>query len=197
MGADPPDDAGHVTDVRRLSSRTVYRNAWMSVREDGVRRADGSAGIYGVVDRPLGVVVVARRRTESGTEQIHLVEQFRYPVGVRRWEFPAGTAPEGADLDARALADRELREETGLVARRLTHLATIDVAPGFCAQRSAIVVAEDLTEGKPNREHEEQDMRGRWWDRAEVVRAIRTGEICDAQTLAAWACVVSCDSPPA
>ncbi|MCP2178741.1 NUDIX domain-containing protein [Williamsia maris] len=186
-----------MTDVTRLSSRTVYRNAWMSVREDDVRRADGSAGIYGVVDRPLGVVVVARRPTASDDEQIYLVEQFRYPVGARRWEFPAGTAPDGMALEAVALADRELREETGLIAGRLTHLATIDVAPGFCAQRSAIVLAEDLVQGDPDREHEEQDMRGRWWDRSELTAAIGTGRICDAQTLAAWACVINRGSPPA
>lgn len=182
--------------MTRLSSRTVYRNAWMSVREDDVRRADGSAGIYGVVDRPLGVVVVARRPAAGG-EQIYLVEQFRYPVGARRWEFPAGTAPDGERLGAVALAARELREETGLVAGSLTHLATIDVAPGFCAQRSAVVLAEDLIEGEPDREHQEQDMRGRWWGGSEIAAAIETGKICDAQTLAAWACVVSRGSRPA
>ena len=179
-----------MTDVTRLSSRTVYRNAWMSVREDDIRRTDGSVGIYGVVDRPLGVVVVARRPA-SGGEEIYLVEQFRYPVGARRWEFPAGTAPDGVTLDAVALAARELREETGLVAGRLTHIATIDVAPGFCAQRSAVVLAEDLIDGEPDREHEEQDMTGRWWDRSEIGVAIAAGDICDAQTMAAWACVLS------
>ena len=38
--------------VRTTSSREVYRNPWLRVREDTVERDDGSHGIYGVVERP-------------------------------------------------------------------------------------------------------------------------------------------------
>lgn len=127
----------------------------MSVREDDVRRSDESVGIFGVVDRPMGVDVIARRRRpDTEADEIYLVEQFRYPVGARRWEFPAGTAPNGVLLDVAALAARELGEETGLVAATMTHLGTLDVAPGFSSQRSAVVSAEDLTQGAPEREQE-------------------------------------------
>jgi 8-oxo-dGTP pyrophosphatase MutT (NUDIX family) len=89
----------------------MYTNAWMSVREDAVVRADGSPGIYAVVDKPTYALVIALRE-----EQLHLVEQYRYPVQARRWEFPQGTAPDRADFDPQRLAARELREETGLLA---------------------------------------------------------------------------------
>lgn len=178
-------DAGPV-DVETVTSREVYRNAWMSVREDEIRRPDGTAGIFGVVDRPLGAVVIARR-TRDGTEQFYLVEQFRYPVSARRWEFPAGTSPDSDD--ALTVARRELLEETGMETDDLRVLSVIDVAPGFTSQRSAVVLADDPRPGTACLEHEEQDLIGRWWTRDEVVEAIRTGVVVDAQTLAAWACL--------
>jgi len=61
----------------------VYRNAWMTVREDTVRRQDGTTGIYGVVDKPDFALVLPRH--ERG---FWLVEQYRYPVRRRSWEFP-------------------------------------------------------------------------------------------------------------
>ncbi|MGU3294150.1 NUDIX domain-containing protein [Williamsia sp. M5A3_1d] len=173
-------------DIATVASREVYANAWMSVREDAIRRRDGTAGIFGVVDRPLGAVVIARRSVD-GVEQFYLVEQFRYPVSARRWEFPAGTTPD-AD-DALTVARRELLEETGLRSDDLRILAVIDVAPGFTSQRSAVVLAGDPRPGTARREHEEQDLLGRWWTRDEVVEGIRAGIVVDAQTLAAWACL--------
>lgn len=62
-------------------------------------------------------------------DQLQLVEQYRQPVAGRRWEFPSGTADASIDTDAPALAARELREDTGLVAGRLTLLGTLDIAP--------------------------------------------------------------------
>ena len=46
--------------IERVGSREVYRNAWMSVREDDIRRPDGTTGIYGVVDKPTYALVIAR-----------------------------------------------------------------------------------------------------------------------------------------
>ncbi|MDP9417708.1 MAG: ADP-ribose pyrophosphatase, partial [Actinomycetota bacterium] len=46
--------------MERLSTRIVYRNAWMTVREDAVRRADGAEGIYGVVEKPDFALVLPR-----------------------------------------------------------------------------------------------------------------------------------------
>jgi len=97
--------------VQTLGTRQVYANNWMTVREDAIRLADGTESIYGVVDKPTFALVVPR-----DGDRLHLVEQFRYPVGRRRWEFPMGTAPERAEVDPAELAARELREETGLEA---------------------------------------------------------------------------------
>ena len=120
-------------------------------------------------------------------DRFHLVEQFRYPLGMRRWEFPQGTAPGHEESDPIELANRELREETGLRADSMELLGTLDVAPGMSSQRGRVFLATGITEGEHDREHEEQDMHSDWFSRAQLERMIRDGDICDAQTVAAWA----------
>jgi 8-oxo-dGTP pyrophosphatase MutT (NUDIX family) len=171
--------------VETLSSRQVYANSWMTVREDAIRRPDGSDGIFGVIDKPTAAVVVP-----LDGDRLHLVEQFRYPVGARRWEFPMGTAPERAEADPAELAARELAEETGLVAGRMELLGRLDIAPGMSSQREHVFLATELTAGTPDREHQEQDMRTAWFTIDEFEAMVREGAIVDAQTLAAYLLVV-------
>lgn len=168
--------------IERVSSREVYRNNWMTVREDRIVRPDGSTGIYGVVDKPHYALVIP-----SDGDRLHLVEQYRYPIGLRRWEFPQGTAPNRADVEPAELAARELREETGLRAASMVALGTLDVAAGMASQRGTAYLATDLREGTPEREPEEQDMHTGWFSRSEFEKMVRTGEITDAQSLAAYA----------
>ncbi|MFC7340958.1 NUDIX domain-containing protein [Saccharopolyspora griseoalba] len=167
--------------MEQMSSREVYANSWMVVREDDVRRADGSHGIYGVIDKPTYALVIA-----LDGDRLHLVEQYRYPIGMRRWEFPQGTAPDREDVEPGELAARELREETGLRARHMLELGTLDVAPGMSSQRGRAYLATGLSQGEHAREVEEQDMRTAWVPRAEFEKMIEIGEITDAQSIAAY-----------
>ncbi|MGO8769426.1 MAG: NUDIX domain-containing protein, partial [Mycobacterium sp.] len=109
--------------IERLASREIYRNPWLVVREDDIRRPDGSHGIYSVVDKPTYALVMP-----YDGDRFRLVEQFRYPLGARRWEFPQGTAPDRAEVEPSELAERELREETGLSATSFEALGLVDVA---------------------------------------------------------------------
>ncbi|MEO7059873.1 MAG: hypothetical protein ABI083_09150 [Lapillicoccus sp.] len=70
--------------METMRSREVYRNAWMTVREDQVRRGDGSTGVYGVVDKPDFALVIPR--DEQG---VWLVEQYRYPGAETGLGVPA------------------------------------------------------------------------------------------------------------
>lgn len=153
----------------------------MTVREDEIRRPDGSTGIYGVVDKPTYALIIP-----TDGDRMLLVEQFRYPLGERRWEFPQGTAPGLAELQPADLAIRELREETGLIPGAMMALGQLDVAPGMSSQRGWAFLALDVREGPPDREHEEQDMRSQWFARTEVEHMIRAGEITDSQSIAAY-----------
>ena len=167
--------------IERVASREIYRNAWLVLREDDIRRPDGSIGIYAVVDKPTYALVVP-----YDGQRFRLVEQFRYPVGARRWEFPQGTAPDLARVEPSELAARELREETGLRATSFEELGLLDVAPGMSSQRGWVFLATGIIEGESDREHEEQDMRSAWFSRDEVERMMRAGVISDAQTIAAY-----------
>ena len=177
-----------VADVRTTSSREVYRNAWMSVREDEVLLPDGRPGLYGVVDKPDFALVVPRE--DDG--DLWLVEQYRYPVRQRSWEFPQGSWPPTSDGagGAAGLARAELREETGLRAERLQHLGRLHEAPGFCSQRFDVWLATGLAAGPPEREATEQGMRTRRVTDAELRRMVRAGELVDAASIAAYALCV-------
>jgi 8-oxo-dGTP pyrophosphatase MutT (NUDIX family) len=167
--------------IERVASREIYRNPWLVLREDDIRRPDGSSGIYSVVGKPHYALVLPYHE-----HRFRLVEQFRYPVGARRWEFPQGAAPDHADVEPTELAARELREETGLSATSFVALGQVDVAPGMTSQRGWVFLATGITEGETDREHEEQDMRSAWFSRADVEQMIRSGVIVDAQSIAAY-----------
>lgn len=171
-------------EIKTLDTRVVYRNPWMTVREDAIERADGSRGIYGVVDKPDFVVVAA---VQDGL--VHLVEQYRYPVGARLWELPQGSWGTGAGPDsgsAEDLARAELREETGITAGRLQHLAHLHEAYGYSTQAFDLYLATDLTFGEPDLEPEEQGLVCRAFTIDEAIGRIVRGEITDAVTVAAF-----------
>ena len=158
----------------------MYANPWISVREDVVRRADGSTGIYGVVDKADFALVVPR-----GVGGVWLVQQFRYPVGRRAWEFPQGTWGHGTSGSPEDLARAELAEETGLRAGSLTRLGHLDLAAGLSSQEFDVWLAEDLQEGSPQREVTELDMVHRFVTDAELHAMVGAGELVDAPSLAA------------
>lgn len=169
--------------IEQISTRTVYQNAWMTVREDEIRRASGGAGIYAVVDKPPSALVIPFER-----DGFWLVEQYRYPAGQRSWEFPMGTLPDRADGDPLDVARSELGQETGLAAGRLTFLSRFFHAPGQMSQACNVFLATELTPD-PNRaepDPEEEDLIVRWFARSEFEKMIRSGVIVDATTIAAY-----------
>jgi len=171
-----PQDA-----ITQVTTRLVYENRWLRLREDQVRRQDGSEGIYSVLERAEFAVIAP---IQDGL--VHLVEQFRYPVGERCWEFPMGTWETRTDVDPRALAAGELREETGLQAGTLTEIGSVFQAPGYSSQLGRVFYATDLTAVGDAREHEEQDMVTGAFPVAEFERMIRDGVIRDAITIAVY-----------
>ncbi len=168
--------------IERLSSREVYRNRWMTVREDSIRRQDGSSGIYGVVCKPDFSLIIPY---EGG--EFHLVEQYRYPVQGRYLEFPQGSWETQADAPPESVAAGELQEETGLVAGRMTYLGQLFSAYGYSNQGMHVFLAEELSMGSRQLSPEEGDLV---CTRVTVERfeaLVREGRIKDASTLSAYA----------
>ncbi|MEU8515750.1 NUDIX hydrolase [Kitasatospora sp. NPDC048722] len=164
------------------SSTVVYRNRWMTVREDRTLRYDGAEGLYGVVEKPDFALVVPY--ADGG---FHLVEQYRYTVKGRYWEFPQGTWEDEPDADPLVLARGELAEETGLTAGTMTPLGYLYEAYGYCDQGFHVLLATDLTAGVANPEETEAGLVSRWFSEAEVWQLIAEGSLKDAPSVAALA----------
>ena len=168
--------------IRTTASREVYANQWLRLREDEIEYADGSPGVYTVVEKDDFVVVIPY--VDGG---FWLVEQFRYTVGSREWEFPQGGWPSGRSGSAEELAAAELAEETGLRAASMTHLGRLFAAtasarsPTTCSWRPASPRA------RSDREHTEADMVHRWFAEDEVRAMVRRGAFRDAHSVAALA----------
>ncbi|MFJ3792287.1 NUDIX domain-containing protein [Kitasatospora sp. NPDC090091] len=160
----------------------AYTNRWMTVREDKTLRHDGVEGIYGVVEKPDFALVVPY--VDGG---FHLVEQYRYAVKGRYWEFPQGSWEDKPDADPLALARGELAEETGLTAGTMTPLGHLFAAYGYSDQGFHVLLATDLSAGESNLEETEAGLISRWFSEAEVWQLIAQGRFKDAPSLAALA----------
>lgn len=176
-----PETAAGDPIIQRMSSRIVYQNPWMQLREDVIERPDGSRGIYSYVDKPDFALIIPVER-----DGFHLIEQYRYPVAHRSWEFPQGTLPNMEDADPTELARRELAEETGLRTRHIHRLGYLHPAKGMSSQACTVFIAGGLEAGQHAREHEEQDMRQRRFIQADLEAMIQDGTITDAATVAAY-----------
>jgi ADP-ribose pyrophosphatase len=112
--------------------------------------------------------------------RILLVRQYRLPAHDYLWELPAGRRDAGESIFQ--AARRELREETGLVARHWTKLTTFYASPGFLRETMTIYAATGLVQG--DRAHvDDERLTLRWFTRREIEQAIRTGRIQDAKTI--------------
>ena len=170
--------------IKTISSREVYRNPWASVREDIIQRGDGRRGLYGVMDKDPACIVIPIEHTPEG-DFLWLVRQFRYTVQGTYFELPQG-GWETAEVDAEEMARGELREETGLIAERMTHLTDLWIAYGAMRQSHAVYLAESLTQGATERDPEEHDMTVHRVAFAEFEAMLLDGRIMDNCTAAAW-----------
>ena len=163
--------------IKTISTREVYRNPWTSVREDVIERANGKRGIYGVIDKDPACIVIPLDKTDEG-EFVYLIEQYRYTVGGRYMEFPQG-GWEQADVVPEELARGELKEETGLTAKRMTHLTTMQIAYGVMNQKHHCFLAEGLTPGAAQPDAEESDLMLHRVSVADLERMMLDGTIVD------------------
>ena len=166
--------------IRTLSSREVYRNPWLRVREDQVERSNGARGIYAVVDKEDCAIILP---IEGNS--IYLIEQFRYTVQQRCLELPQG-GWETAGVDPVELARGELREETGLIAASMTQLGTTWIAYGCVNQKQHVFLASGLTLAAADPDPEEHDLVLRTASIPEFEQMLLDGTIRDSCTLAAW-----------
>jgi 8-oxo-dGTP pyrophosphatase MutT (NUDIX family) len=164
---------------KKLSSRVVWENDWMQVLEDDVINPGGGKNRYGHVHFKNRAVAILPLDKDNNT---WLVGQQRYTLNAWSWELPMGGAPlDEAVLDA---AQRELREETGLVAASWRELLTLHTSNSITDELGIVYVARDLTEGETDFE-ETEALEVRKLPFGEAVAMVERGEITDAISVAA------------
>jgi 8-oxo-dGTP pyrophosphatase MutT (NUDIX family) len=111
---DDPLDVGGPSPWHTLSTRVVYDNGRLRLREDEVVQPDGAPGRYTFVEFPRPIVAIVPVGDDGERRSVYLVRQWRYPWGRNSWEIPAGVCEPGEE--ALQGARRELAEEVGLQA---------------------------------------------------------------------------------
>jgi ADP-ribose pyrophosphatase len=175
-----PVDRDADKSITTLSSREIYRNRWLRLREDRILRSNGQEGIYSVVDKDDCAIILP-----IDGDRVWLIEQFRYTIQERALELPQGGWEMEVD-DPEELARGELKEETGLHAERMVYLGYLWIAYGFSRQKQHVFVATGLTQSDHDRDDEEHDLILRNVSVSEFEEMMLEGKICDASTLAAW-----------
>lgn len=174
LGDDDPRDAGLAE--HPLTEDVAWTGRIFNVNRLQVELPDGCRALRDVVRHPGAVALVAL--TEEG--RICLVRQYRTALGRVTVEIPAGKLSAGEDpLEC---ANRELLEETGMVAEKMAFLTTIASSDGFCDELIHIYMATGLTFAKSSPDDDEF-INVDLVEVSELVDAVLDGRIEDAKTV--------------
>jgi ADP-ribose pyrophosphatase len=161
-----------------VRSRTVYENAWISVREDDVALPDGRSTIYGVVT--AGECVGMLPFVDD--DHVLLVRQYRYVFGHPTWEMPTGGLHDGETREA--AIQRELAEEAGFRAGRLHALGSFHTSKSVMWEIAHVYAVAGLTPVDVPPDDTEFIVR-KVFPFADVTRMVDAGEILDSMTVVA------------
>jgi ADP-ribose pyrophosphatase len=131
---------------RLIERQVVFQGKVVGLSVDHIRLPGGHEARHEVLHLPSAVCVVPLCDGEDGRREVVLVEQFRNSLEGFIHEIPAGILEDGED--PADCAARELEEETGYTASRITHLATLFPIPGTSAHQMYFYTAEGLRPGK-------------------------------------------------
>ncbi len=165
-----------------LGTRRVYDGKVVSLRVDTLRGGNGKPHDAEVVEHAQAVAVIVRPRPG----ELLLVRQYRHPLGRENWEVVAGGMNPGESPEEAAA--RELREETGYRAQRVTRLWSAYTAPGFCEELLHFCVVDGYEIGEPQPDDNEEIELG-IFGLETLWQKIRADELPDSKTQIAvlWA----------
>lgn len=135
---------------KKISSKIIHQNGWYALRHDKVLRPNGTPGDYFVISAKPGVSILVK----DEKDRLYVQRQYRYPIGNKStWEFVNGTQEPGESL--LNAAKRELREETGILAKKWTSLGKAYPSDGISSEITHYFLAENIT--FTNREEDETE----------------------------------------
>jgi 8-oxo-dGTP pyrophosphatase MutT (NUDIX family) len=164
---------------KTVLSRVAYENPWIRVREDQVLRPDGSPGIYGVVEIPASVGIVA----VNERDEIALVGQWRYTVNRYSWEIPRGGSQGHHDL--LDVAKKELAEEAGVLAAHWQELGKVDVCNGVTDDVQHLFLATGLGPATGAHQDPSEEIVVKWKPFTQAVEMVLAGLISEVCSVAA------------
>src|SRR5206468_2861587 len=129
---------------------------------------------YGVIEiwPSVGVVAIDEH------DRIILVGQWRYTVDRYSWEIPRGGS-HPHETDMLDVANRELLEETGFLAKKWRRLGAVDVCNGVANDIQTLYLATELSPGQGMSLDPEEDITVDWQPFGEAVRMVLDGRITE------------------
>lgn len=162
-----------------ISSKRIYDGKIIKLRVDTVELADQKYSKREIIEHPGGVGILV---IDQGC--ILLVKQYRKAIGRMVIEIPAGKLDYQEDPELCAI--RELREETGVVVRQLTHIGDIYPSVGYTTEKIGLYFSNSLQSIGEQDLDEDEAVEMIWLDRRDFEAEIRQGHIQDAKTIAAY-----------
>jgi ADP-ribose pyrophosphatase len=162
---------------RVLSSKVVYKTNIFEVRHEKVVEPGGLKVLRNVVVHPGSVVVLP----VFPDGRILMIRQYRHATKQYLWELVAGRKDPGETFLQGA--HRELREETGYRARKMTKLTDLFPSPGFISENMVTFLAEGLSVGEAEPEADEK-ITSRVLSVKEAIHWMKIGKIRDMKSVA-------------
>ena len=162
-----------------LAEKKVYENPWIKLTEFDVLNPSGGKGIYGKVHFK-SIATGALPLDEA--LNTYLVGQYRFTVDQYSWEIPEGGGAFG--VDPVESAQRELLEETGLVATEWTKIVEMHLSNSVSDEYAVVYLARGLSQQMADPEETEQ-LQVKKIPFEEAYRMVERGEITDSMSVAA------------
>ena len=161
----------------KISSKTIHEGKILTLTVDNIRLPGGRESVRELILHKGGVTIIA----QPDSAKVVLIKQYRYAIKKPLWELPAGTLY--SNEDPVLAAKRELKEETGYLAKKWESLGIVYPLPGYSSEVLYFFKATELEDGEPDPDPDE-NIEIKVLDLKQAWQMIKDGEVRDGKTIA-------------